>query len=247
MSSSSSSDVAAAISAAPMNIELTARSAAYLAFRLLPFLIATVLALAPLMVFSWKGLPYLFALLVTLAASKVVGGLLGVGLDYVTAKPIAWVAAQMPQMSSSRGWSAQDMQRTCAAFSLGGGNGVAGMPAAAPLDVVTLAFSTAYLMFFIGRNDLGGAYRGVQVIMPLLLAGYCSFMAFNGCMTAGRGVAALAVGGLGGWLTGKLVTARFPGLAYLKAPPASGVTCVRTADGILTCHGGDPNNSPDDE
>lgn len=229
-----------------MNVELTSRSAMYLAFRLLPFLVATVLALAPLMVFSWKGMPYLIALLVTLAASKVVGGPVGKLLDYVTAQPIALATAQMPKMGPSLGVSAEDMQRTCAAFSLGGGDGGAGYPAAAPLDLVTLMFSTVYLMYFIGRNDLGGAYIGVQVAMPILLAAYGGFMAFNGCVSAGRGLAALAVGGVGGWLAGELVAARFPGLAYLKAPPASGVTCVRTADGILTCHGGDPNHSPDE-
>lgn len=224
-----------------MAIELTALSAAYLAFRLLPFLVATVLTLAPLLVFSWKGVPYLLALLVTLALTSVFGGPLGRLLEWTTSKLPSWQTTPSSQSLAD----VQEMQRTCAMFSLGGGITAGGAPA--PLDMATLAFSTAYLMYFIERNDLGRAYRGVQVIMPIMIAAYGGFMAYKGCVSMGRGVAALAVGGIGGWMAGSIVAARFPGLAYLKAPPASGVTCVRAEDGILTCHGGDPNNSPDDD
>lgn len=226
-----------------MSVPLDLTTASYLLFRLLPFLVATVLSLAPLLVFSWKGAPYLGLLLLTLVASSALGPMLTRGFDgafswmIMSWMPPSWMPSSwMPGAASTR------VDAVCSAFVLGAGTEPYSV--AAPLDVALLSFSTLYLFYFIERNRLGQIYRGLQVVFPLLTTAYLAFLMRHGCTSFNRALSALLVGGLGGWLGAAFVAKHYPSLMYLAAP-TSRQSCTRVSDTVFTCRGGDPNQNAD--
>ena len=91
-------------------------SVSYLLFRLMPFLVATVLALAPLMVFSWKGAPYLALLMLTLALTSALG-----------ARVTALISAVLGRINSDWGVSSESttgvrFNPVCTSFVIGHGS-----------------------------------------------------------------------------------------------------------------------------
>ena len=197
-------------------------SAAYLLFRLLPFLTAAILTLAPALIFSWKGLPYLLLLLLTLTICSA------------TAPFLASVAeAQLPV---GRLPSASNV---CSSFLLGGG-GQAPFSVAAPLDVALMLFTTMYLAHPIHYNGLSQIYLWLAVVFPLVSVGYIAFLASNGCSSWLRIALAAVIGGAGGWISAAFVARFFPGLQYLSAP-SSRQSCTRISDTVFTCRSSDSN------
>lgn len=215
-----------------MSVVLDLTTGSYLLFRLMPFLVATVLSLAPLLVFSWKGVPYLCLLLATLALSSV----LGPAAEAVLRKVF-------PFLNYGGGFrSAAHINAVCSAFVLG--SGAQPYSVAAPLDVTLLAFSGAYLLYFIVRNGLGEVYRSLQAFFLLIAIAYTVFLRYNECTTMVSIFIALALGSCGGYLGGAFVAKHFPSLMYLAAP-SSRQSCARIDDETYTCRGGDRNTNAD--
>lgn len=215
-------------------------SVSYLLFRLLPFLVATVLSLAPLMVFSWKGAPYLALLMLTLAVCSALGARV-TSLLYA----IGGAVSSLFGVSSSSAppeFTAGPLNPVCTSFVIG--HGSQPYSAAAPLDLALLVFSTLYLFYFISRNDLGQYYRLVQVFFPVATFAYGLFLWRNSCADPVHLFVAILLGATGGWLGGMFVADTFPRLMYLAAP-SSRQSCTRVKDDVFTCRGGDPNRSAD--
>lgn len=234
--STTSSTAAAAASGSTATLDLL--SVSYLLFRLLPFLVATVLALAPLMVFSWKGAPYLALLMLTLAACSALG-----------ARATAIIRAAFHAVRGTTNaantpeFHAGAHNPVCTSFVIG--HGSQPYSAAAPLDLALLAFSTLYLFFFIERNGLlGQYYRPLQIFFPTATFAYAAFLLSNNCADWVHLSVALLLGATGGWLGGMFVAHTFPRLMYLAAP-SSRQSCTRVKDDVYTCRGGDPNRSAD--
>lgn len=223
-----------------MSVTLDLTTGSYLLFRLLPFLVATVLSLAPLMVFSWKGLVYLCLLLATLAAASFLGPTAGAALERVLGGVLGSSSGSSEE--EARGAQAAQINAVCSAFVLGAG--AQPYSAAAPLDLALLSFSTLYLFYFIAQNGLGQMYRAVQVLFPAMTAAYLTFLLRNGCTSVARALTAVLVGGAGGWLGGMFVRDAYPSLMYFAAP-TSRQSCTRVSDEVYTCRGGDPNQNAD--
>jgi hypothetical protein len=222
-------------------------SVSYLLFRLMPFLVATVLALAPLMVFSWKGAPYLALLMLTLALTSALGARVTALTSALGARVTALISAVLGRINSDWGVSSESttgvrFNPVCTSFVIG--HGSQPYSAAAPLDLALLAFSTLYLFFFIEHNDLGQYYRPVQIFFPSATFAYTLFLWRNKCVDMVHVFVALLLGAAGGWLGGMFVASTFPRLMYLAAP-SSRQSCTRVKDDVYTCRGGDPNRSAD--
>lgn len=188
---------------------------AYLTFRLLPFLVASVLSLAPMFNHNARGIVYLVGLLLASTATSLSG-------HYMLSPELTQVAGAASV--------------SCATFSLDATR----VYSRTPLDLSVLGYSTGYLFYCIFANDLVGINLATLVFFPLATCLTLWWLVVNYCFSyVACALSLVASSGLG-VLWAYLVQKRAPGLQYLYTP-SNKEACVKQSDGVYKCS--DTNNN----
>lgn len=192
----------------------------YLAFRLMPFLVAAILSIAPLFNHNVRGLVYLFGMLLSVTSTSV--------LTYLLSR-IAPDILSSPSVNKSA---------VCNAFSLSSD----GTHSIVPLELAILGYSASYLFYSMIVNGL--VQNNIATILFFISAiiGTTYWIYTNSCYTLSACVMATMVSGLFGWLWGYIVKKEMPTRQYLFTQ-SNRQTCYRKDDSTYVCEDTDANGT----
>jgi hypothetical protein len=189
---------------------------AYLTFRLLPFLVAAVLAIAPLANYNMRGFVYLVGLILAVAGTSFVGYFVPTTLVTPTNTPSTSCDAFSFTVSIDRGYHR------------------------VPLDLAILGSSAGYLIYSMTVNGIVSFNIPTLLFFAVAIFGTIYWIATNSCFTwAACVISAIVSGGLGA-LWGYIVQHHMPHLQYLYTP-SNKQTCYKKNDNTYTCS--DTNNN----
>lgn len=189
----------------------------YLCFRLLPFLVASVLTIAPLFNQNARGVVYLVGLVLTTSLTALCGNYL--------------LTPEMTQTASVA-------SAYCATFALGARQTYSHTP----LDLSVLGYSTGYLFYSIIANGLVQINTASLVFFPAAIASTLWWLTANFCFSWVACALALVVSGGAGVAWGAIVHGQAPKLQYLYMPSNKEV-CVKKNDGLFSCSDTDANGA----
>ena len=190
----------------------------YLAFRLMPFLVAAILSIAPLFNHNVRGLVYLFGMLLTVAATSFISYIVSqFAPNILSASPITPSAA-------------------CNAFSLSSD----GTKTLVPLELAILGYSAFYLIYSMAVNGL--VQNNIATILFFISAiiGTTYWIYTNSCYTLPACIVAVVVSGGFGTLWGYIVKKEMPTRQYLFTP-SNRQACYRKDDYTFVCEDTDAN------
>lgn len=181
----------------------------YLCFRLMPFLVASVLTTAPLFNQNARGVVYLVGLVLATSLTTLFG-------HYILT----------PDMIAT----ASVASASCTTFALSARQ----LYSRTPLDLSVLGYSTGYLFYSIFANGLAQINTATLVFFPVAILSTIWWLIVNFCFSYVACALALIVSGGAGVAWGAIVHRRAPGLQYLYAPSNKEV-CVKQTDGLYKC------------
>ena len=189
----------------------------YMCFRLLPFLVASVLVISPLFNQNARGVVYLVGLVLATSLTTLCG-------HYI-------LTPEMMQTASVASAS-------CATFALGARQ----VYSRTPLDLSVLGYSTGYLFYSIFANDLAQINMATLAFFPVAIISTLWWLIINSCFSYTSCALALFVSGGAGVAWAAIVHRRAPGLQYLYAPSNKEV-CVKQNDGLYKCSNTNANGA----
>lgn len=190
----------------------------YLAFRLMPFLVAAILSIAPLFNHNVRGLVYLFGMLLSVAATSFISYIVNqFAPSILSASPINPSAA-------------------CNAFSLSSD----GTKTLVPLELAILGYSAFYLIYSMAVNGL--VQNNIATILFFISAiiGTTYWIYTNSCYTLPACLVAIVASGGFGTLWGYIVKKEMPTRQYLFTP-SNRQACYRKDDYTFVCEDTDAN------
>lgn len=192
----------------------------YLAFRLMPFLVAAILSIAPLFNHNVRGLVYLFGMLLSVTSTSAISYLL------------SQVAPSILPISAITD------SAVCNAFSLSSD----GTKSIVPLELAILGYSAAYLLYSMIVNGLVQNNIATILFFVSAIIGTAYWIWANSCYTPAACASAIVISGLCGWLWGYIVKKEMPTRQYLFTS-SNRQTCYRKDDNTYVCENTDANGT----
>ncbi len=183
----------------------------YMFFRLAPFIIVSYFTVHSILNQDLMGIMYLIGLLIASFVTYLVAGVLSddVGL------------------SNSNEFS----KATCAQITLGNGGPISKLP----LSQTVFGYTFAYLLYFIGVNNVQTQNIATFLLFPILIVADMFWSTTNMCSIPKYLLLALVIGGLMGAIWAMLVDSlETPNLGYISGV-SSKETCSQPTKSLYRC------------
>lgn len=195
----------------------------YLAFRLMPFLVAAILSIAPLFNHNTRGFVYLFGMVMAVAFTSGMSSLLIPFLSHY------WPGLANNQVTPSA---------VCSAFSLSSD----GTKSVVPLELAILGYSAIYLIYSMTVNGLVQNNIVTILFFTASIVGTIYWIYTNSCYGLVACGLSVVISGLLGALWGYIVQQEMPKQQYLFTP-SNRQSCYTKNDRTYACHDTDANGS----